>query len=375
MKLVYTRSLQHQMTLARPLFSEKGTLLLAEGIHLNERLIGMLDRMEVPFVYVKDDRFPDLEVRPLISHQNLGRAIRELHRTYEDAVRNCAKATLAADFEKLLSVVRSVLDEVLGQPDLVVHLLDIRSNDGYAYQHSVQVMILSILMGRRMDLSEAQLHNLGLGALLCGIGKAFIPERILNKPGPLSDEERELLNHYPRFGWELLEGYAAVWPTARIVALQHQERWNGSGYPSGLQGEEIHLFSRITAVADVHDALVSQRPWRPPLHAHEAFNRILAASGNLFDPSVVEAYRQVVTPFPVGTWLYLSTGHIGMVTGCFSDDTLRPLVRIVRHERTGTLAHPLNLDLRCYPDLEIGAVLDGEPAEEGAGEIAQEQES
>lgn len=368
MKLVYTRSLKPQMILARPLYSEKGTLLLAEGIHLNERLIGMLARLDVPFIYVKDDRFPDLEIRPLISHQNMGRAIRELHRTYEDATRNSAKTALAADFDQLLSVVRAVLDEVLSQNDLVAHLLDIRSNDAYSYQHSVQTMILAILMGRRLDLTEAQLHNLGLGALLAGIGKAFVPGRILSKAGPLTEEERSLLTHYPRFGWELLEGYANVWPTARIVALQHQERWNGSGYPSGLKGEEIHLFSRITAVADVQDALISQRPWRGPLRPHEAFNLLLDGTGTLFDPAVIEAYRQVVTPFPVGTWLYLSTGHVGMVVDAFADDTMRPKVRLVRHERTGDLAKPLDLDLRDYPELEIGAVLDGEErtAEEAA---------
>lgn len=360
MKLVYTRFLNSHMTLARPLYSDKGTLLLAEGIHLGERLIAMLERMEVPFVYVRDDRFPDMEIRPIISHQNLGKAIRELHRTYEDVTRNNTKAALVADFENLLSVVRSVLDEVLSQPDLVVHLLDIRSNDGYSYQHSVQTMVLSMMMGRKMALPEAQLRNLGLGALLAGVGKAFIPGRILNRPGTLSREERELLNHYPRFGWELLEGYSNVWPTARIVALQHQERWNGSGYPSGLQGEAIHLFSRIVAVADVHDALVSRRPWREPFRPHEAFARILAEEGQLFDPSVVEIYQKTVTPYPIGTWLYLSTGHIGMVTDCFVDDTLRPQVRIVRHERTGPLNHPLDLDLRSYPDLEIGAVLDEE---------------
>lgn len=374
MKLVYTRSLKPQMILARPLYSEKGTLLLAEGIQLNERLVGMLDRMEVPFVYVRDDRFPDLEVRPLISHRNLGRAIRELHRTYEDATRNSTKAALVADFDQLFDVVRSVLDEVLSQPDLVVHLLDVRSNDGYSYQHSVQTMILSMMIGRRMALPEAQLHNLGLGALLAGIGKAFIPSRILTRSGPLSREERELLYHYPRFGWELLEGYGNVWPTARIVTLQHQERWNGSGYPSGLKGEEIHLFSRIVAVADVHDALVSRRPWREALRPYEAFAQITAESGGLFDPAVVDIYQKIVTPYPIGTWLYLSTGHIGMVTDCFVDDTLRPQVRIVRHERTGPLSRPLTLDMRQYPDLEIGAVLDGEPEGDGDDEAEKERE-
>ena len=365
MKLVYTRFLSSGMLLARPLYSEKGTLLLAEGIELSERLIAMLDRMDVPFVYIKDDRFPDMEVRPLINPQNLGRAIRELHRTYENVTKNSTTTALVADFDKLLVVVRSVLDEVLSQPDLVVHLLDVRSNDGYSYQHSIQTMVLSMMMGHAMGLPEAKLRNLGFGALLAVLGKAFIPGQILKKPGTLNKEERELISHYPRFGWELLEGYHNVWPTARIVVLQHQERWDGSGYPSGLEGTEIHLFSRIVAVADVHDALVSRRPWREAFRPHEAFSLIVAEEGQLFDPSVVEVYQRVVTPYPIGTWLYLSTGHVGVVTECFVNDTLRPQVRVVRHERTGPLNEPLDLDLRAYPDLEIGAVLDEESSDPG----------
>ena len=164
----------------------------------------------------------------------------------------------------------------------------------------------------RFDQLEDRLSILGLGLLLHDIGKLAIPLGILNKPGKLTPEEWEIMKTHPRAGVDILDG--SRWsPLVKSVVLRHHERWNGSGYPDGKSGTEIHQMARIAAVADVYDAITSERLYAPARPAHEGVRAIIEGSGTLFEPSVVEAFCRVVAPFPAGTEVELSDGRTGLV--------------------------------------------------------------
>jgi putative nucleotidyltransferase with HDIG domain len=155
--------------------------------------------------------------------------------------------------------------------------------------HSQRVTKLALAIGRRLELSEADLTNLERGALLHDVGKIGIPDNVLLKTGPLTPAERALMNEHPRLGHEMLRGISFL-KDALPVVLYHQEMYDGSGYPSGLHGTEIPLAARIFAVADTYDAMTSMRPYREPLSHEQALAEIRRCSGTQFDPVVVAAF-------------------------------------------------------------------------------------
>jgi putative nucleotidyltransferase with HDIG domain len=159
--------------------------------------------------------------------------------------------------------------------------------------HSQRVTRLAVYLGRAMGLGEADLVHLRRGALLHDIGKMGVPDNILTKPGPLTDDEWKIMRQHPVYAYELFSQIEFLRP-ALDIPYGHHERWDGSGYPRGLSGEAIPLAARIFAVVDVWDALSSDRPYRPAWPEEEATAYICAGSGKHFDPCIVEAFLEVL---------------------------------------------------------------------------------
>ena len=166
--------------------------------------------------------------------------------------------------------------------------------------------------GRSFDRIEERLATLGLGLLLHDIGKLIVPATVLNKPGSLDAEEWELIRAHPVAGIELLPG-EAISPLAKSVVRSHHERWDGAGYPDNRTGGKISQLARIASVADVYDAITSERPYRDARPAHVGHAAIIEGSGTQFDPEVVAAFRKVVAPYPVGSEITLADGSRGIV--------------------------------------------------------------
>jgi putative nucleotidyltransferase with HDIG domain len=160
--------------------------------------------------------------------------------------------------------------------------------------HSERVTEKALKIGKALGLSDSELEDLHRGGLLHDIGKIGIPARILDKPGKLSDEERQMIQEHPRKGERILEPIAAYAHVVPIV-LQHHEWLNGKGYPDGLAREDISLGARILAVADVFDALISDRPYRKGMELGRTLEIIKQESGTQFDPKVVQAFLEVIT--------------------------------------------------------------------------------
>jgi putative nucleotidyltransferase with HDIG domain len=159
--------------------------------------------------------------------------------------------------------------------------------------HSERVTENALKIGKALGLSDSELEDLNRGGLLHDIGKIGIPAGILDKPGKLSDEERQIIQEHPRKGGRILEPIAAYAHVVPMV-LQHHEWLNGKGYPDGLAGEDISLGARILAVADVFDALITDRPYRKAMELGRTLEIIKQESGTQFDPKVVQAFLEVI---------------------------------------------------------------------------------
>jgi putative nucleotidyltransferase with HDIG domain len=165
--------------------------------------------------------------------------------------------------------------------------------DGQTEGHSVRLVELSLAVAQELGIEKDDLTHLRRGALLHDIGKMGIPDSILNKAGPLTKEERELMEQHPKFGYDLLAPIPFLQPAAD-VAYCHHENWDGSGYPRGLKGEDIPLATRIVSVCNVWDALISDQPYRKAWTKEDARNYIYLDSDHQFDPEVVAAFLQII---------------------------------------------------------------------------------
>lgn len=165
----------------------------------------------------------------------------------------------------------------------------IEARDRYTGGHLDRVTRYALATARELELDDDRLWNVWLGSLFHDVGKLAIPDAILNKPGPLTEEEYDSMKRHPELGVRIVERISFLVPATRGI-LHHQERWDGKGYPKGLKGEAISIEGRILAVADAFDAMLSDRPYRSARAEEEAVEELLRCAGTQFDPTVVEAF-------------------------------------------------------------------------------------
>jgi len=212
----------------------------------------------------------------------------ELIKAYSD------QAAVAIDNARLFDGLKASNDELQRAYKATlegwVHALDMRDKETEG--HTQRVTTLTVRLAQSMGVGEADLVHITRGALLHDIGKMAIPDGILLKPGPLTAEERELIKKHPVYAYNMLKQIDFLKPAIDIPHYHH-EKWDGTGYPEGLRGEDIPFAARIFPVIDVYDALVSDRPYRKGLPPDEVRERIRVDSGKHFDPKVVDAFMEM----------------------------------------------------------------------------------
>ena len=205
------------------------------------------------------------------------------------------------------------------------------NNSVYTKLHakaSVTTALLAITIGIHMELPRHRLFNLCSGALLHDVGMQRIPQDILEHQRALLKEEMDTLKVHPRHSYHIIKEMHMKEDVAQI-ALQHHENWDGGGYPSKLQGNDIILEARILAVVDSFDAMINDRPWRKSFVGYEAMRSILSDNQRRFDPAVVKSFIQAMGLYPVGSLVLLSDGSVGQVISTNADAQLRPKLHII----------------------------------------------
>ena len=197
--------------------------------------------------------------------------------------------------ESIAALVRQSGDKPLQTAQILELFESIELKRYETLQHSHRVADYSVLLGGCYGMSQAELEDLRVGALLHDIGKIVIPHNVLMKPGPLDESEWEVMRTHPKIGHDLLRGFPTLGVASQIV-LRHHERWDGRGYPDGIAGLDIPLGARIFSVIDSLDAMLSDRPYRAGRPLAEARGEIDSMSGTQFDPAVVRAFRCISDP-------------------------------------------------------------------------------
>lgn len=321
--------------LARPIYGPGGRLLLSEGHPLTGAEIERLVELGVRAVYIDDGRGEQIRVDELVREETRAEAAQALADAYDRIARS---VTLRIDELRRASM--NLLDEVLHKAEPIVRFVEVRTLGDHTLGHSVSVCLLALIVGRRMGLGYSELKDLGIGALLHDVGRASIPPSTWFKEGPLSEEEWEEVREHPRRGYDTLRSSRELRVLTAHVAFQHHERLDGSGYPRGIAGEEIHLYARITAVCDTYDALTQERPYRPALPPHHALRYLESAAGRQFDADAVHALLRTVAPFPIGTRVLLEDGRSGVVDEVRPASLARPILRLADGKRVDLATNP-----------------------------------
>lgn len=238
-----------------------------------------------------------------------------------------ARMGKAIDTSEVNGLVSEISESTLRHPSAIISLARLKNADEYTYMHSVAVCALMIALARELKLSEKLVKEAGIAGLLHDIGKMAIDDKVLNKPGKLTDEEFVQVKRHPEAGFEILKNMDNVSNFAKYVCLHHHEKFDGSGYPKKLEGEDIHLLARMGAVCDVYDAITSDRPYKKGWDPAESIRRMAEWKGH-FDPNVFQAFVKTMGIYPVGALVRLQSDKLAVVIEQNPGALLTPTVKV-----------------------------------------------
>ncbi|GIQ69191.1 HD domain-containing protein [Xylanibacillus composti] len=340
MRYVHVEDIEPGQILGRSIFSANGNVLLSENIELTVYMINTLRRIGVEMLYIKDEQYADVEIEEVISEETKRKMTKKLGEMF-DSIRSGKSFS-----DRSLSVgIDGLLEEIMANQDVLVQLSDIRTEDNRQYLHALNVCMMSVMTGMNLGLNAQQLKELAIGALLHDVGKVGIqPEH----------DDPSTRNHHTWRGFDIIKREQSL--VVAHIALQHHEALDGSGSPRGLEEGEIHLYAKIVAVANMYDNLLFEEQNGRPLMPHEACERLMALSGTKLDRDVLIEFLRIVSIYPTGISVRLSTKETGVVVGQHRGLPGRPVIRVVKQDRDESM-EVKEVDLAKQPTVFIEGVL------------------
>ncbi len=303
--------------LAKPLYGAHGVILLRENVVLSEAILSRLKLNGYAGLYIEDEISEGIFINDVVDE---GLRLKTASRLEYIVNQN-------GNLEEMKSLIAEIVDGIIASGDVEINMNHLWGHHEYTYLHCVNVGILAVSIGIKLNLNRDNLIYLGTAGILHDIGKKYIPIEILDKQGKLSKEEYDLIKRHPVQGFEILVDAMELSSVTRVGVLEHHERYDGSGYPRGLKGDQITIFGRILAVADTYDAMTSDRAYRNAFSASETVEYLMGTGDQLYDSNIIDVFIKCVTVYPVGTCVELSDGTQGIVLKNYSDCVLRPMVR------------------------------------------------
>ena len=356
MKKVHIGMVRPGDKVAKPIFQENGNVLLGAGVELSNRFIERLRDLGIDSIYIEDALTEDIVPEDTIRDETRQKAVNTIYNTMT-AFRNetpIKGRTIVPDIGRNFRIIfGDIMQDLATRPSMMINMTSIHSMDSYLFQHSFNVAVLAGIMGIAKGFNRYQLEELGIGALLFDIGMTKLPPRLLGKAGPYTPEEQKLLQSHPKEGFDILRKYHDISIVSAHCALQHHERYNGSGYPRGLSRDEIHTYGQIVGLADVYDALTSPRPHRKRYTTSEAIEFLFASGGTYFELDLIKLFCNHISVYPVSTTLLLNSGQTVIVTENTELALHRPRVRVIREADGSPPKSPYEIDLKNEIHLTI----------------------
>ena len=389
MKRISIENAQEGMILGAPIRDEFNNILLNSGVKLTAPYINKLKRMGYLQLTVGGDPdTDDIQIQENISEENRNMASRQIKQSFDvaeklsaqfknESIENIKKNIQQPKFQKVFaksqvfkeiqSFVKTLVEDILGNKTLS-GLNSLKTHDNYTFQHSIDVTITSVFLGKQIGMDSLLLKDLATGGLVHDIGKVFVDKEIINSAAKLTEEQFQKMRIHPEMGYELIKN--AVPTMAAQVAFQHHEKQDGTGYPRGLKGVNsirrsgheqnvISLIGDVTAVADVHDALISDRSYKKGLPPDQVIKILRNGSGIHFNREVLAVFLKGIPMFPVGTGVIIQSGKykdfIGIVSFVDSGNINLPTIRVIADPKKQRIK-AFEIDMRKDPMLQVKSV-------------------
>lgn len=323
MRYVPVTDLTDGMILGQEMYEPTGLMLMARHTRLDEQGIEVIRNTGVPGVYIEDEFSEEAELKDVISGEVRQSALKIIHDVF---VRARDKETV--DEQKIAELVSRITEDVINDADVMCNLVNVRAYDGYTFFHSVNVAVLSGVLGAKLGLEEAELRDLITAGFVHDVGKVFIDIDIINAPRKLTPEEKVIITEHPRMGYEFLRDNYSFDENVLMGVYEHHEWYNGGGYPRKLKGKEITFLARILKVADVYDAMTGKRSYHDPYLPSDVLEYIMGRDGMEFDPIVVQLMSRELCLYPVGCEVELSDGRKALVIENHKGAIQRPKIKI-----------------------------------------------
>ncbi|WP_051530991.1 HD-GYP domain-containing protein [Clostridiisalibacter paucivorans] len=327
-KVVFVSDLETDMVIGQDVFNEQGNILVPKGFTINSvyKIKNLLMSNSIQMVKImeeneiEEDKTPD----PVFKYvHNYAQKCEDIKDTFEKMVtgKNIQE-------EELNSKVEDTLTELNSNINIFQLMQKVKSMDDATFSHSHNVSLISYSIGQWLDLKDELLKELALSALLIDIGKIMVPKEILNKKGKVTEEEFEILKRHSTFSHQLIEKYSFINKRIENGILFHHERWDGSGYPMGLKGENIPLFARIIAVADVYNAITSKRPHRDKKTPFEAIKIMENNFLDKLDINILYTFLNKIGGLFIGQAIRLNNNKTGEIIFIPKRNIHRPVIKL-----------------------------------------------
>ncbi len=301
------------------IFNSFGLLLIPKHTVLKKEHIEILRKHDIS---IADHELEPGEETPQTPEKLIDRATEEIRDIFQ-TIRTIQKIPMAEVRSRIIPCISQAAEN----PSLFSILSGLQAKDDYTYRHNIGVGVMAALLGKWLHLSSEELSLLTVSAALHDVGKINIPDSILNKPGKFTDAEYELMKRHTVMGYEIIQNTPGLNPRVALVALQHHEREDGGGYPYGITGEQMDVFSKIVAVSDVFHALASNRIYRRAVPFYRVMEQMLNEGFGKLNTEICAVFVQRMMDMSVGSEVVLTNGMRGQIVLIHPHDPVNPLVR------------------------------------------------
>ncbi|MDE7479327.1 MAG: HD-GYP domain-containing protein [Lachnospiraceae bacterium] len=332
------------MVIDQAIVDRAGRILISRNTVLDAYHIDAFVKMGIPGIYIREGeedeeteqkKPDDIMISPAVQNKIEKQTVKDRAKV---KLSESVKARVAEGIQYLYndtvsegftSTTRSITNDLMkaisDNDAIAVDISTLKISDEYTFKHSVDVATMAMIVGKKHGLSKQEVYELGISGLLHDVGKSKIPNEILNKAGKLTDDEFMMMKQHSLYGYQILKEKEDLSTPIKLGVLQHHEKMNAKGYPMGVPAEKINLFARIISVADIYDALVTERPYKKPFSPRDAVEMIMSLTDEL-DIDVMKSFLESVILYPVGTDVELSIGERARVVENNSQYVLRPKV-------------------------------------------------
>lgn len=331
MRLVEFADLKQGMLIADDFYGINGGILAKKSTELSEKYINNLSQFQIPYLYILDECSKDVQINCTITSEMRNEATQNLKQLYL-AIREKKMNQYTKYMKACLESINKLTEDIISEKIELYDVFDIKTIENYSYQQPVNVTIISLIIGKHLELSAVELYQLAVGAFFHDIGNMFLPESLLKKESALNETEYDTIRTHSEKGYRFTKDEFNLPTRSYLAILQHHERYDGQGYPMKKAGEDISIYGRIVAIADVYDALSSHRPQRKALSSAKAFKMIIEGMGKAFDPNLVKAFAERVSPYPIGFTIKLPDKRVGIVVENYKGKPFNPKVRIIEED-------------------------------------------